>query len=70
MGSNVPWYEAICLAHGAGSCTTVEYNELHYDHPGLTTMTVTEFEGAKVRQSGGAGPPAVLISVQIRKPPK
>ena len=52
IGSNVPWYEAICLAFGAASCTTVEYNALRYDHPGLATVTVAEFEASRTRQRG------------------
>jgi len=28
MGSNVPWYEAICLVYKALECVTLEYNEL------------------------------------------
>jgi len=43
MGSLEPWYESVCLAHSASSCTTIEYNELEYDHPGLKTYTVEEF---------------------------
>jgi len=43
MGSNVPWYESICLVYG-GICTTVEYNELSYEHPGIVTFTVDKFE--------------------------
>jgi hypothetical protein len=41
-GSNVPWYEAICIAFGAAECVTVDYNELHYDHPQIRTLTIAE----------------------------
>jgi len=43
MGSNIPWYESICIAFEAASCTTVDYNQLHYDHPKTKTYTVGEF---------------------------
>eukprot|EP01061_Rhynchopus_euleeides_P039132 TRINITY_DN67143_c0_g1_i1.p1 TRINITY_DN67143_c0_g1~~TRINITY_DN67143_c0_g1_i1.p1 ORF type:complete len:312 (+),score=114.92 TRINITY_DN67143_c0_g1_i1:67-936(+) len=41
-GSIEPWYEALALAHGAVSVTTVEYNKLSYDWPGMSTVTVAE----------------------------
>jgi hypothetical protein len=44
IGSNIPWYEAMCLAHGARSCTTLEYNQVQYEHPALTTVMVKDFE--------------------------
>lgn len=44
MGSNVPWYESVCLVHGAAECVTLEYNELSYEHERLTTVTVEEYE--------------------------
>jgi len=43
MGSLVPWYEAVCIAYQANSCTTIEYNEIHYEHPKIKTYTVEEF---------------------------
>ena len=52
IGSNVPWYEAICVARGARSCTTLEYNELRYDHPRLRTVTVADFEGSRELPDG------------------
>jgi hypothetical protein len=48
MGSNVPWYESMCVARGAAECVTVEYNSLSYDHERMHTYTVDEF-AAKVR---------------------
>lgn len=35
--------EAICLAAGAKHVTTVEYNQLTFDHEQLTTITAAEF---------------------------
>ena len=50
-GSIEPWYEAIALAHGAESVVTVEYNELTYDWPGMSTVTVAQC--AKELAEGG-----------------
>lgn len=46
MGSTFPWYEAMCLAFGAASCTTLDYNQVKYAHPKLRTFTVAEFARA------------------------
>ena len=43
VGSLEPWYEAVCLSQGAASCTTLEYNKLDFQHPGLRTMTMAEY---------------------------
>jgi len=43
VGSLEPWYEAVCLAEEAGSCTTLEYNKLAFEHPGLRTLTLDEY---------------------------
>lgn len=43
MGSTIPWYESVCIVHEASECVTLEYNELQYDHPRITTVTVDEF---------------------------
>lgn len=43
IGSTTPWYESVCIAHGAASCTTIDYNQLHYEHPQITTVTLAEF---------------------------
>jgi len=51
IGSNVPWYESICIAHQAALCVTLEYNQLRYQHPETHTYTVTEWEAA---QASGA----------------
>eukprot|EP00039_Didymoeca_costata_P029710 m.26000 g.26000 ORF g.26000 m.26000 type:complete len:312 (+) comp7758_c0_seq1:237-1172(+) len=37
FGSMQPWYEAIVLAAGAHSVHTMEYNNVSYDHPQITT---------------------------------
>ncbi len=50
-GSMEPWYEAMMLAAGAASVTTVEYNQLTYDHPSITTVTPAELKTAT--PSGG-----------------
>ncbi|XP_065829312.1 uncharacterized protein [Oscarella lobularis] len=38
-GSMDPWYEAIALAFDAASVTTIEYNNLTYDHPRIMTLS-------------------------------
>mmetsp|Transcript_10200 Transcript_10200/g.15257 ORF Transcript_10200/g.15257 Transcript_10200/m.15257 type:complete len:151 (+) Transcript_10200:266-718(+) len=38
-GSLEPFYEVVCLALGAQSVTTIEYNRLTYDNPQLFTAT-------------------------------
>lgn len=43
-GSNVPFYESMCLAAGAQKCVTLEYNKLRYDHPRLHTLQPQEFD--------------------------
>eukprot|EP01012_Entosiphon_sulcatum_P008984 TRINITY_DN14953_c0_g1_i2.p1 TRINITY_DN14953_c0_g1~~TRINITY_DN14953_c0_g1_i2.p1 ORF type:complete len:172 (+),score=14.68 TRINITY_DN14953_c0_g1_i2:467-982(+) len=44
FGSTEPWYEALALAAGAHTVTTVEYNRLVYEHPAITTVMPFEFE--------------------------
>lgn len=43
VGSTTPWYESVCVALEAASCTTIDYNRLRYDHPQLRTLTLAEF---------------------------
>lgn len=43
VGSTMPWYESICIAMNAASCTTIDYNKLRYDHPKIQTFTLAEF---------------------------
>ena len=49
LGSMEPWWEAVCLAHGASRVTTIEYNRLTYDHPDVRTLTPGEW------YAGGSG---------------
>eukprot|EP00945_MAST-04E_sp_MAST-4E-sp1_P000097 g97.t1 len=39
FGSSNPWYEAMGLGAGAKQVVTIEYNQLHYDHPDIFTTT-------------------------------
>ena len=43
LGSQEPWYEALLLAWGAGKVVTMEYNNLTYSHPQLSTVTPSQF---------------------------
>ena len=43
LGSQEPWYEALLLAWGAGRVVTLEYNNLTYSHPQLSTVTPAQF---------------------------
>jgi len=49
VGSNVPWYEAVCLAFGAALCVTLEYNDLYYAHPGAHTFRAEAWHQARDR---------------------
>ncbi|KAJ0392712.1 hypothetical protein P43SY_009387 [Pythium insidiosum] len=44
VGSTFPWYESVCIAMEAASCTTIDYNKLRYDHPKIATFTLAEFQ--------------------------
>lgn len=46
IGSTTPWYESVCIASGAASCTTIDYNRLRYEHPLIQTLTLAEFAAA------------------------
>ncbi|MEJ2041363.1 MAG: nodulation protein NodZ, partial [Desulfosarcinaceae bacterium] len=48
MGSQVPFYEAVCIANGA-SPTTVEFQKIQSEHPRLNTITVAELMRSQVR---------------------
>jgi hypothetical protein len=50
VGSTTPWYEAICIAMSAASCTTIDYNKLRYHHPKIKTFTLAEFETSASRR--------------------
>jgi len=43
VGSLVPWYEAICLAEDAASCTTVDHNRVAFEHPHLQHLTIQDW---------------------------
>jgi SAM-dependent methyltransferase len=45
IGSTIPWYESVCLAYG-GKPTTIEYNPIVTDQPGLTILTVENYQRA------------------------
>lgn len=45
LGSTIPWYESVCFAYG-GKPTTIEYNAISTDMPGLTILTVEQFQRA------------------------
>ena len=67
FGSTSPTVETLLLAAGAAHVFTVEYNELVYKHPQLTTATVREVEEAWRGGSGGGG--AANTSSPPRIPP-
>mmetsp|Transcript_45480 Transcript_45480/g.91770 ORF Transcript_45480/g.91770 Transcript_45480/m.91770 type:complete len:482 (-) Transcript_45480:172-1617(-) len=49
VGSNVPWYESICIAFGASTCVTLEYNELRYEHEDINTVSVAEWSSMRAK---------------------
>ena len=49
IGSQSPWHEALVLAFGASSVSTLEYNLLSYDHPQISTFTPEEFWSSESR---------------------
>lgn len=59
-GSMEPWYEALMIAMDASSVTTVEYNQLTYDHPDITTATPQELP--QIMQDKGGFDVALSIS--------
>ncbi len=42
LGSEAPWYEAMCLHYGA-RCTTIEYRPIHSDHPDIHALTPAQY---------------------------
>jgi hypothetical protein len=54
VGSMEPWYEAVCLAHGARSVTTSEYNRLTYEHPFISVLTPTHLRHLTPHYFGAA----------------
>jgi hypothetical protein len=39
-----PWYEAVCLAYGAATCVSIDYNRVSYTHQRLEWMSVLELQ--------------------------
>lgn len=46
IGSERPWFEAICLHLGAAQVTTLEYGKITSHHPQIKTMIPSEFQQA------------------------
>ena len=46
FGATDPWVECLCLAAGAKSVTTVEYQHLVYEHPNMHNILLGDFERA------------------------
>ena len=44
FGATDPWVECLCVASGAKSVVTVEYQKLAYDHPIMRAMPAADFE--------------------------
>jgi SAM-dependent methyltransferase len=44
MGSQVPWYESICLARNVKSCTTIEYWTVDSEDSRLTYITPSQYD--------------------------
>lgn len=44
MGSQIPWYEAICLSFQAAHITTIEYWQTVSEHPLVKLVTPSEYE--------------------------
>lgn len=43
IGSNLPWYEAVCLEYGAWPIT-IDYNPIRMEHPDLQFVSVAEYD--------------------------
>ena len=61
FGSQDPWAECLLLALGASAVTTVDYNDLTYEHPALRTMSVAALE----EQLDAPTPPAFDLAVSL-----
>jgi len=44
FGSATPWYESVCLAHGAAEVVIFEYGPIVSEHPAVRMVTYEEFE--------------------------
>lgn len=51
VGSETPWYEAVCLAHGARSCTTIEPRPVVSQHPAIRAFPSFVAAGTENRWS-------------------
>ena len=51
FGSTDPWVECLCVAAGAKSVLTVEWQAREYDHPLMRTLGASEFDEA-TREGG------------------
>lgn len=63
FGATEPWVECMCVAAGAASVTTIEYQELIYEHPRLSTIRVHDFEAAVYGSGRLAGTFDVAIAL-------
>lgn len=55
FGATDPWVECLCVAAGANSVLTIEYNSLRYEHPLLRTLGVADFEDEMASEGSLAG---------------
>ena len=46
IGSQVPWYEAVAIASGAASVTTIEYQTIVSEDPRIQTLTPEQYRRA------------------------
>ncbi len=53
MGSGSAFYETVCLYFGAGSVTTIEYNNIIFLHPQMKTITPAEYDKNPVEFDAG-----------------
>lgn len=44
IGSQTPWYEAIAIHYGVKSCTTIEYQDIQFQHPKIKTLTPEKYK--------------------------
>ena len=50
FGSIEPWVETLALAAGATNVMTVDYNRLTFEHPKMSTTTVSAFHESALRR--------------------
>ncbi len=44
MGTQIPWYESICITFGANSCTCIEYWKTRSEHPAIKAITPDDYD--------------------------